>query len=179
MENYFNTNYKIPTTSSGKTSQLMQLFEEGLKDILWTEKALIKEIPLWIQKVSSVELIEVLMNHLEEIHQQVERLALIYRSIDRKVEVKSSEAMGGLITEVWKRIESCEYGVMRDAGIVASNKKIIHFEIAAYSTLYQFAEALVLNEAAELLLITLYEEKNTDKKLAEVFNTSIQTETTT
>ncbi|GGD32571.1 DUF892 family protein [Flavobacterium orientale] len=179
MENYFNTNYKIPTTTSGKTSQLMQLFEEGLKDIFWAEKALIKEIPLWIQNATSVELIEVLMNHLEETYQQVDRLAVIYRSIDKKVEVKLCEAMEGLIAEVGKRIASCEPGAMKDARIVASTQKIIHYEIAAYSTLYQFAETLGLNEAAELLLVTLYEEKTTDKKLAEVSGAFIQTETTT
>jgi ferritin-like metal-binding protein YciE len=64
-----------PVDKGMRSSQLMELFEEQLKDILWAEKALIKAIPKMISMTSSVDLIEALTEHLEETHDQVTRLA--------------------------------------------------------------------------------------------------------
>ena len=65
-------------------------------------------------------------------------------------------------------MEECEEGPMRDAGIIAAGQKIEHYEIASYGTLQTFATTLGLTEAAELLELTLEEEKTADETLTEV-----------
>ena len=52
-------------------------------------------------------------------------------------------------------------------------QKIEHYKIAAYKTLYQFAETLGLYEASDLFQTTLKEDKATDEKLSEIAEDTI------
>jgi ferritin-like metal-binding protein YciE len=164
------------TNAPIQASQLMKLFEDELKDILWAEKALTKAIPKMIKKATSIELIEALNAHLEETHEQVERLVQVFGSIEKKPVAKKCEAMDGLIREAVEIMESCEVGAMRDAGIISAAQKVEHYEIASYGTLRQFAETLGLSEAVTLLSATLEEEKAADEKLSEVATEAINME---
>lgn len=151
-----------------KSSQLMELFEDSLKDIYWAEKALTKAIPKMIKKATSPELVEALTSHLAETEQQVTRLESVFEPIETKATAKKCEAMEGLLKEAESIMEDCEKGAMRDAGIISAAQKVEHYEIATYGTLRQFAETLQLNEAVSLLDTTLNEEKAADQKLSEV-----------
>ena len=151
-----------------QTSQLMKLFEDGLKDIYWAEKALTKAIPKMIKNATSEELIEALENHLSETEEQVKRVEQVFEVIGKKATAKKCEAMEGLIKEGEEIMEECEEGPMCDAGIISAGQKVEHYEIASYGTLRQFAETLGLDEAVALLQMTLDEEKAADEKLTEV-----------
>lgn len=159
-----------------QSSQLMQLFEDELKDIYWAENALTKAIPKMIKNATSPELIEALTNHLAETENQIIRLEQVFVSIDRKATGIKCLAMEGLIKEAGEIMESCEAGAMRDAGIISAGQKVEHYEIATYGTLRQFAETLGLKEAVELLLANLNEEKAADEKLSEVAMQAINVE---
>lgn len=156
------------TKSTMKSSQLMELFEDGLKDIYFAEKALLKAIPKMIDNATSKDLVNALTSHLAETENQVMRLESVFESIDKKAEAVKCEAMVGLIKEATEIMEQCEEGSMRDAGIIAAAQKVEHYEIATYGTLRQFAETLGLTEAVTLLEETLVEEKAADSKLSEV-----------
>jgi ferritin-like metal-binding protein YciE len=153
---------------SMKSSQLMELFEDGLKDIYWAENALLKAIPKMIEQTTSEELNEALTSHLEETKDQISRLEEVFSLIKVKAVAEKCEAMNGLIKEASEIMESCEEGSMRDAGIISAAQKIEHYEIATYGTLRQFAETLHLREVEKLLATTLQEEKEADLKLSEV-----------
>ena len=155
-------------TNKMHSSQLMQLFEEELKDIYWAEKALTKALPKMIKNATSEELTEALTEHLAETEGQVKRLEKVFDLLGKKATAKKCEAMEGLITEAEEIMEECEEGAMRDAGIISAGQKVEHYEIASYGTLRQFAETLGLTEVAELLQATLDEEKVADAKLTEV-----------
>ena len=159
-----------------QTSQLMQLFEDQLKDIYWAEKAMIKAIPRMIQSATSMELIVELSAHLEETYMHAGRLAKVFATIRVKPTVKKCKAMEGLIIEAEEISELCQEGAMRDAGIISAAQKIEHYEIATYGTLRQFAETLDLTEAVRLLEATLEEEKRIDKKLSELATYTINEE---
>ena len=145
-----------------QSSQLMKLFEDELKDIYWAEKALTKALPKLIKNATSEELISALESHLEETVEQV------FEIIGKKAVAKKCEAMAGLIKESEEIMENCEEGSMRDAGIISAAQKVEHYEIASYGTLRQFAETLGLDDAVELLELTLEEEKTADSLLTEV-----------
>lgn len=180
MENTKNNSQEFSNESKKKTamkaSQLMQLFEDSLKDIYWAEKALLKALPKMIKKATSQALNEALSSHLEETQVQVDRLEKIFSLIEIKAVAKKCDAMNGLITESEDIMESCEEGSMRDAGIIAAAQKIEHYEIATYGTLRQFADTLKLTQVVELLEKTLQEEKETDLKLSEVAMDAINIE---
>jgi ferritin-like metal-binding protein YciE len=163
------TQSKVKSTNATmQSSQLMQLFEDELKDIYWAEKALIKAIPKMIKNATSQELIAALTSHLAETEDQVLRLEDVFASIGKKATAVKCEATVGLIKEAEEIMEECETGAMRDAGIISAAQKVEHYEIATYGTLRQFAETLGLSEAVSLLEATLIEEKAADVKLTEV-----------
>lgn len=159
-----------------ESSQLMELFEDGLKDIYWAEKALTKALPKMIKKATSKKLIDALTSHLAETEDQVTRVEAIFKSIDKKAIAKKCDAMDGLIKEAEEIMESSKAGVMRDAGIISAGQKVEHYEIASYGTLRQFAETLGLSKAESLLEKTLNEEKAADQKLSEVAKDAINIE---
>lgn len=159
-----------------KSSQLMKLFEDGLKDIYWAEKALTKAIPKMVKKATSSELVAALKSHLNETEDQITRLEQVFKTIDKKATAKKCEAMAGLIKEGEEIMESSEQGAMRDAGIISAGQKIEHYEIATYGTLRQFAETLRLSKAVSLLDATLNEEKAADQKLSKVAKSAVNVE---
>jgi len=149
-------------------NQLKQLFENGLSDIYWAEKALVKAIPKMIDNATSEELINALDTHLSETEKHVSRIEQVFGLIGKDAVAKKCEAMAGLIEEAEDIMDECEEGVMRDAGIIAAGQKVEHYEIATYGTLRQFAKTLGLNDAVVLLQKTLDEEKTADEKLTEI-----------
>ncbi len=162
--------------SAMQSSQLMQLFEDELKDIYWAEKALTKAIPKMIQKATSEELIEALTSHLAETESHVTRVEQIFESYGKKAEAVKCEAITGLIKEADEIMEECEAGSMRDAGIISAAQKVEHYEIATYGTLRQFAETLGMTKAEKMLSSILEEEKAADVKLTEVAVAAINVE---
>lgn len=156
-----------------QSSQLMKLFEDGLKDIYWAEKALVKALPAMAKKASSTELVDALNNHLTETEVQIERIEEIFELLEKKAVAKKCDAMEGLLKEGQGIMSECEDGSMMDAGIIASGQKIEHYEIASYGTLRTFATTLGLEEIAGLLEETLEEEKLADEKLSEVATSAI------
>jgi ferritin-like metal-binding protein YciE len=162
--------------SAMQSSQLLKLFEHGLKDIYWAEKALTKAIPKMMKNACSEELVEALNGHLEETKEQVTRAEQVFGILGKKAVAKKCEAMAGLIKEAEEIMEECESGPMCDAGIIAAAQKVEHYEIASYGTLRQYAETLGLSDASELLEETLEEEKGADVKLTEIAITSVNVE---
>jgi len=151
-----------------QSSQLMKLFEDGLKDIYWAEKALTKALPKMIKNATSEELIDALESHLSETEGQIERVERVFGILGKKSVAKKCDAMEGLIKEGEGIMEECEEGSMMDAGIIAAGQKIEHYEIASYGTLRSFAETLGMEDVAQVLEETLEEEKLADEKLTEV-----------
>lgn len=152
---------------------LRDLFVDELKDIYWAEKALTKAIPKMIKNATSREVADALSGHLEVTNEQVTRLEKVFYTIGEKASAKKCEAMTGLIKEAEEIMKGTEKGVVRDAGIILAGQKVEHYEIATYGTLSSFAKTLGEFKAASLLLETLTEEKEADKKLSEIAEYSI------
>jgi len=168
---------KQASTNEGmESSQLMKLFEDELKDIYWAEKALTKALPKMMKNATSDELKAAIENHISETEEQIVRVEQIFELLEKKAVAKKCEAMAGLIKESEEIMKDCEKGPMRDAGIISAGQKVEHYEIASYGTLRAFADLLGLEEAVELLELTLNEEKAADEKLTEVAMATINVE---
>jgi ferritin-like metal-binding protein YciE len=157
---------------SSAADGLRELFVDSLKDIYWAEKALTKALPKMSKNATSQNLIDAINNHLAVTENHVTRLEDVFASVGEKVAAKKCDAMEGLISEGEGILEETEKGPVRDAGIIAASQKIEHYEIATYGTLAAFAKTLGEDEAVELLVLTLNEEKEADLALTEAaYNT--------
>ena len=144
---------------------LSELFEDGLKDIYWAEKALVKALPKMMKNATNEKLKAAIEKHLEETKTHVERLEQCFEFMGKKAQAKKCDAMQGLLDEGNSIIEETEPGTVRDAGIIAAAQKVEHYEIATYGTLAAFAKILEQQDVMKNLLATLEEEKKCDKLL--------------
>lgn len=172
-----NNQEKMTQDHKNQQKQLHKFFVDGIKDIYWAEKNMVKALPDMIENASDESLREALSHHLAETKEQVSRVEKVFASIDLKPTAKTCEAMKGLIEEAKDIMDESEEGVMRDAGIIAAAQKVEHYEIATYGTLSAYAEILGYTEAADLLKQTLMEERAADEKLTEVTAQAVVMET--
>jgi ferritin-like metal-binding protein YciE len=153
-------------TADVQESALNELFIDELKDIYWAEKHLAKALPKMAKAATSDELRAAITSHQAETEGQITRLEDVFKSIGEKAVAVKCEAMAGLLKEGDEIVAETEKGsITRDAGIISAAQKIEHYEIASYGTLKTLAGVLGYDEAAELLDVTLQEEKNCDEKL--------------
>lgn len=162
---------KAPKANAAE--DLRALFEDMLKDIYWAEKALTKALPKMIKNATSEQLVNALNDHLDVTKEQVARLEEVFGLIGKKPQAKKCDAMEGLLKEGEGIIEATEPGAVRDAGIIAAGQKVEHYEIASYGTLVAWANIIGEEEAADLLQLTLDEEKEADSTLTNVAENDI------
>jgi ferritin-like metal-binding protein YciE len=67
---------------------LKDLFEDGLKDIYWAEKALVKSLPKMHKNATDKKLKLAIENHLLETEVHVKRLEECFKSLKKKAQAK-------------------------------------------------------------------------------------------
>jgi ferritin-like metal-binding protein YciE len=158
---------------AGAAKNLEDLFEDGLKDIYWAEKALLKALPKMEKNASATELKQAIQKHLKETEEHVKRLEECFAALGQKPKAEKCDAMAGLVEEGESIMEETTVGHVRDAGIIAAAQKVEHYEIATYGTLAAFAKVLGRKEVLDLLLKTLDEEKLCDESLTKLADTNL------
>jgi len=168
---------KSENGSEQESSQLEKLFTDSLKDIYWAEKQLTKTLPKMKKAATTDDLKSAIEEHLAQTEGHVKRLEQVFDMCGKKVQAKKCDAMEGLIKEGDSIVEETQQGSMtRDAGIIMAAQKVEHYEIATYGSLVQLAKTLGMNDAAEVLHLTLDEEKQADEKLTEIAEWSVNLE---
>ena len=167
---------KTVKAKSSAAEDLKELFVDSLKDIYWAEKALLKALPKMAKNATTEALVLAINEHKTVTETQVTRLEQVFEIVGKKAVAKKCDAMDGLIKEGEGIMEETQPGAVRDAGIIAASQKIEHYEIATYGTLCAFAKTLGLDDAAELLRLTLEEEKQADVTLTDAAYNSINFE---
>jgi len=154
---------------------LQKLLTNELADLYDAENQMIKALPKMIDECSSTELQEALQEHLTVTQKQVTRLDQIFRDLGEKPS-KKCKGMAGIIAEGEELLKEDFEESTKDAGIIGAAQKVEHYEIASYGTARTLAEFLGHQRAAELLEQTLEEEKEADKRLTQIAESSINSE---
>ncbi|MEN3113227.1 ferritin-like domain-containing protein [Uliginosibacterium paludis] len=150
-----------------KTRTLDELFLHELSDVYSAEKQLTKALPRLARAATNSELAQAFETHLEETLGQVQRIDQIVEAKGLRLKRLKCAAMEGLVEESRELIDELEKGPILDAALVAAAQKVEHYEIATYGTLATWAKLLGHDDAMDLLLETLQEEKATDEKLTQ------------
>ena len=145
---------------------LHDAFIDELRDTYDAERQLTKALPKLAKAASSPELRGAFESHLEETRDQIDRLERVFESLDENVRGKHCEGIAGIIEEGKSIMEEEFDESTMDACLIAAGQRAEHYEMAAYGTLIAWARAMGHNEAAELLQVTLDEEKAADEKLS-------------
>lgn len=156
-----------------QANSLEELSLHSLQDIYDAEQQALKAMPQMMEAASSQQLKMAFQQHMQETQQQVQRLEQIFQMMGQSPKGVQCEAMKGLIKEAQEILSMQGDPAVKDAAIIAAAQKQEHYEIAGYGTAVTWAQMLGQNQAAQLLKQTLSEEENTDKKLTQIAESSI------
>jgi ferritin-like metal-binding protein YciE len=156
-----------------KLDSLETLFVEELRDLYSAETQLVKALPKMAKRASSEELKQAFEEHLDLTREHVERLDEIFENLGKPAKGKTCKAMKGLIEEGSEVLEEQGEASVIDAALIAAAQKVEHYEIATYGTVRTWAEMLDQDDAVDLLQQTLDEESETDEKLTEIAESTI------
>lgn len=159
------------------TGALKTFFIDGLKDMLWAEKAIIPGLQK-LQKLSTCEqLTEAFEAHEQQTQRHIARLEKIFQVMGEKPEAKKCKAMEGILKEVEEMVDATpEYSATRDAVAIIAAQKVEHYEIASYGGLVAVGHTLGLSQVANMLQKTLDEEEQTDYNLTDIAESHINFE---
>lgn len=168
------------TSSNSKKTLLQKFYVDSLKDIYWAEKHLLNALSKMEKKATSDELKAAFAEHRAQTEEQITRLDQVFEELGQKAMGKKCEAMEGLTKEAETNIEETEDGSLtRDVALIVAAQKVEHYEIAAYGSLVTLANTMGNKKIATLLNKTLEEEKETDLKLTQLAERSINEEALT
>ncbi len=151
-----------------KQKELNDLFLDMLKDVFHAEKQLLRALPKMARATKNEELRNALNTHREETQGQVERLEQMFEMVGKRAQGKPCEAMMGLVAEGQEIMEEYKDSPALDAGMIAAQQAVEHYEIARYGTMRTWAQQLGMTDAIPLIEQTLEEEKKTDQLLTEL-----------
>ena len=153
-------------------SKLQQLFVDQLRDMYWGEQKMTKVLPKLEKAARSDELKQAFGSHLHETKTHLSRLEKVFDMINTPAEGKKCNAIAGIADEGEEIIVQTEDNTaQRDVGLIFAGQKAEHYEIATYGGLVQLAKTLGYAEAAEILSVTLAEEKKADSLLTRIAET--------
>ncbi|MBL0744596.1 YciE/YciF ferroxidase family protein [Chryseolinea lacunae] len=145
--------------------RLEKLFEDELREIYWTEKALIKVLARMVRQATAANLVKVLDGHLVETEEHAARAEEIFNVIGKDHRARKSDTADRLIREADVLTKERRAGNQRDAAILFILQKIERYEILAYKTMKTLAITMGCERAVTLLQYTLDEESANYKKL--------------
>jgi len=148
---------------------LKQLYIDELSKLYDCESELLKALPRLIKRASSLGLRKGFTQHLAETKTHLERLDQLFDDMAGRPRTRKCKGMRAILEEGEEVIRSdAPAGELLDAAIIAAAQQIEHYEIAGYGCVRTYAELMGDSDGAELLQVTLNEEKMTDNTLTEL-----------
>jgi ferritin-like metal-binding protein YciE len=155
---------------------LRKLYVDELKDLYSAEKQILQALPKMVKKATHPQLKNAFQEHLEVTQGHVERLERIFEALGKPARGKKCKAMEGLLEEGKEVMsEDMEDDVM-DAALISAAQRVEHYEMAGYGTVRTWAEQMGETAAAKLLQQTLDEERDADKSLTQLAESTVNVE---
>ncbi len=156
-----------------KLRNFKDLYIQQLKDLYSAEKQIIRALPKMAKAAFNQELAEAFNEHLRQTKEQAERLEELLASHDASTRGVTCRAMEAIIEEGAEIIEADIDDTLRDAALIAAAQRVEHYEISGYGTARAFAELIGDTRGAKVLQTSLEEEVETDRRLTELAEESI------
>ena len=128
---------------------LNDLFYDGLKDIYYTEKKILKALPKMARGAQSEKLKAAFKKHQDQTEGHVDRLQQVFELVGKRAQGKTCPAIDGIIEEGEEMLDEFKGRPPLDAALVAAAQAVEHYEIARYGTLKGWAETLGMQDAVE------------------------------
>jgi ferritin-like metal-binding protein YciE len=147
---------------------LKDLYIHELKDLYSAEQQLVKALPKMAKAASNKELVAGFQEHFEQTKDHARRLEQILSSHKQTSRGPKCKGMEGIVAEGAELIEEEADEEVKDAGLISAAQRVEHYEMAGYGTARTYADLLSDKEGANLLQMTLEEERATDQRLTKL-----------
>lgn len=154
-------------------NSLEDLLLMELGDLYDAEKRLCDALPKMAEAAHSSALKGAFNEHAEQTQRHVSRLEQSFVQLGKSVNRETCDAMKGLIKEGNEIIDATGDPDVKDAALIGAAQRVEHYEIAGYGTARTFAQFLGHDDVARLLQSTLNEESETNEKLNQLAEQSI------
>lgn len=144
---------------------LNDLFLDELADMYDAERRIVKALPKMAKAATCDDLKAAIESHLEETRGHVTKLEQVFQCFGVKPKGKTCEATVGLLEEGDEIAADFKGSPAINAALISAAQKVEHYEMASYGCLHEWAGLLGNEEAAELLMEILSEEKAANESL--------------
>jgi len=145
-------------------TRIRELYVVELATLCESEKEILQQLPLMSARADNPLLRDLFDEHYRTTHRQAERLGKIFDVLERR---RPAPATGirGLVEEARVRQSWLSSGDLLDLALIDTGRRILHYEIAAYSAALTYARRVGDSVGAALLLKTLDEERQMEGQL--------------
>jgi len=147
---------------------LHHLLDYDARKFAVAEIQLIKSLPGWINKASSLKLKTILQKYLDFTQQHEQKMAKFFDEEEIGLLNLTNRVMEAFIQEADEKISKCTDAEIKDACLLACIQGINHFKISAYGTAASFANALAMEEQAAIFHEMEVNEKQIDDRLSQL-----------
>lgn len=130
---------------------LHELLKDQLRDLFDAEIQFSAMLPDMIEKATSPELRQGLLDISDNTMENIEQLQKACDQLETQPTGVTCEAMRGLIRETTQTTGGQGDTATIDASLIANAQRIAHYEIAGFGTARAFARCLGKNDVASLL----------------------------
>ncbi|MEP6999871.1 MAG: ferritin-like domain-containing protein [bacterium] len=152
---------------------LADLYLEELKDLYSAENQILKALPKMIKAATHPELKQAFTDHLKQTRGHVARLESICGDLGKSPKGKKCMGMEGVIKDGAALIGEGPEADVLDAGLASAAQHVEHYEMAGYGSVRTWAEQLGFSNHVALLQQTLDEEKEADRLLTLIAESSL------
>jgi ferritin-like metal-binding protein YciE len=155
----------LRTTAAAEISNMETLYVEELQELHSAEVQLCSLIDSLAPSLENVELERLLQGYDTEMRSRAQDLTRILRSRGVDPRAHPDQAMRALVNETRKMAAVCATNV-RDAAIIASIQRVLHYKIAGYGSVATYGKLLGYVEDAARLAEYADRDKQVDKELS-------------
>ena len=152
---------------------LTDLLEHALKDMYYAERKIYRALPKMIKAAEDEKLVDALTEHRTETSDQIETLEKVFEAIGIRAKAQKCDAMDGILAEGDSILEDFGGTFASDAAIIFSCQAVEHYEIARYTSMVGFADALGLDDVRDMIQGILDQENAAHIKLEQLAEGSI------
>lgn len=149
-------------------SDLNDLLEEQMRDMYDGKMRLFKSLGKFEKNASDPGLRQVINGYRESVSEQILHMKQAFSLLFWQKRGETNDVMEAMLNEARALIKRSMHPEVRDAGVITALQHIIHYQIAGYGAICNYANTLGYYDVAGLMHQDLEKEKQTDTLLAQL-----------
>ncbi len=166
---------RLGRTGAASIDSMESLFTAELQELHSAESQMLTLLEDVARTVEHQPLATHLRSYATEISSRRQDLERILETCGASATAHPDQGMRALIHETYKMAQVCATNV-RDAGLVASVQRILHYKIAGYGTVAAYAKTLGRIDDAARFADYVYRDEAVDAELSELAKSSLNIE---